>query len=131
MHLKVSRLMLLAFMVFGISLLSAYPSGAPVNFLGYRQVFATYFMRTAIASHNLTLQGDHSTLFTGKICDSVDTPHYCYILRTLVLSKFEKLARGYQGKAINLENNGMPKLFSQATKEVVREFERNYPTGIK
>ncbi len=128
MRLRVLKWVLLISATSNISLLST-PLHTSVNLLIHREMLAIYFMCAAIVAHNLALQGEHSTLFTGKICDSTNQPYQCYILRMLVLSKFEKLARTYQGKIINLKNNGVNQSFLQATAEVIRNFENIYETG--
>ncbi|BEG57752.1 hypothetical protein NHP21005_14400 [Helicobacter sp. NHP21005] len=120
MRFKVLKLVFLVFAVLSPSLLSAYSTLRSDGFLS--QVLATHFMRSAITSHNLALQGDHSTLFTGAICDRLDEPYKCYLLRTLVLSRFEKVASAYQAKRIELEDSNMPKPFILATKEALRDF---------
>ncbi len=129
MCLKMSKLVSLVFIVLNSSLLSAYSALRSDGFLS--QVLATHFMRSAITSHNLALQGDRSTLFTGAICDTMGEPYKCYLLRALVLSRFEKATSTYQAKRIELEDGRAPEPFILATKKALQDFAHALVRGQK
>ncbi|BCZ18204.1 hypothetical protein NHP190003_14860 [Helicobacter sp. NHP19-003] len=123
MRLKALGLVLGAFLGLGLPLFGA--TSKPMGVMAFREVLAVHFMRSAIVSHNLALQGDRSTLFTGAICESMDAPYKCYVLRTLVLSHFEKAAHAYRGKRIVLEGDAR-KPFIVAMKEALQDFMRDF-----
>ncbi|WP_053827699.1 hypothetical protein [Helicobacter heilmannii] len=124
-----SKLVSLVFIVLNSSLLSAYSTLRSDGFLS--QVLATHFMRSAITSHNLALQGDRPTLFAGAICNTIGEPYQCCLLRTLVLSHFERVASTYQGKRIELEDGRAPEPFILATKKALQDFAHALVRGQK